>query len=100
MKYKLSPPMFVGDLANRIEIDELEIKSMSMTFDPQDPVLSIVFLHKPTGWQHNIVYVDSSAVEFWARTLEPEFDFLLAAVLKKMVTDQKLPPGALIEEKT
>jgi len=95
MKYKLSTPVSVGDLTQRIEVDELEIESLSLIFDPQRPVLSIVLLHRPSGWQHNVVYRDSSAVEFWARVYEAEFDFLHKAVLQKIIADKKLPEGTI-----
>lgn len=95
MAYKFEQPIRVGDLDNSILVDALEIQSVSLTFDPQLPVLSIVLVHKPSGWQHVVTYTDSSAVEFWARTFESQFDYICQCVIQKLVTDSKLPTGTL-----
>ena len=95
MKYKLNTPATVGDLTNPLTIDEFELHSISMTFDPQNPVLSVVLEHKASGWKHVVTYTDSTAVEFWARAYNDEFDFLHGAVLKKLIADGKLPLGTL-----
>ncbi len=95
MKYKLKNPATIGDLANPVLIEELELFSMSMTFDPEEPVLSVVLIHRTSGWKHVVTYTDPTAVEFWAHLYEAEFDFLRRAVLQKLVADGKLPPGTL-----
>ena len=95
MKYVLAKPISMGDLANSFVVDELELRSLSLTFDPENPVLSAVLEHKATGWQHVVTYFDSTAAEFWARTAEPQFDAIARALLEKLATDGKLPPGTL-----
>lgn len=93
MKFKLATPITVGDLTNSVIVDELEVESLSVAFDPQVPVLSVVLLHRTSGWQHNVVYRDSSAVEFWARLCEQSFDTICNELLKKLVFDNSLPAG-------
>src|SRR5689334_14351645 len=94
MKYTLTTPVTIGDLANLITVDELELKSISLTFDPLQPVLSIVLVHPTSGWQHVVTYTDSSAVQFWAQALASQFDAIAAAAIQKLVDDGKLPAGA------
>lgn len=95
MKYVLTPSITVGDFSNQTVIDELEIQSASLCFDPQVPTLSVVLLHKPSGFQHVVTYRDSSAVEFWAKTFAGQFDFLAQALLQKLAADSKLPAGTI-----
>lgn len=95
MKHVLNQPVAVGDFAKSVQIDELEMESVSLTFDAQRPVLSFVMLHRASGWQWNVVYSDSSAVEFWARTLESQFDEIIRKGFLKMADDNKIPPGTL-----
>jgi hypothetical protein len=97
MKYKFAQPVRVGDLNSAILVDELEFKTMSLSFDPQDPVVSVVLVHKATGWTHNVIYTDSTAVEFWARTMEAQFDLICRSLVEKMSVDAKLPAGTLTE---
>lgn len=95
MKYTLAVPVTIGDLSNPLQVDCLELHSLSITFDPEGPVLSAVLVHQPSGWKHNVVYTDSGAVEFWARTLEKEFDAVMRGIGEKLVRDGKLPAGTL-----
>lgn len=95
MKYKFTSPIRIGDLANSILVDELEVESISLIFDPQRPVLSIVLIHKQSGWTHNVVYTDSTAVEFWARLCEQSFDSICNELLKKLMSDKNLPTGSI-----
>lgn len=97
MKYKLHQTMRVGDFTNWVDVDEMEVKSVSVTFDPQRPVLSVVLIHQASGWQHNVVYTDSTAVEFWARTMEQQLDAVCRALVEKLARDAKLPAGTLVE---
>lgn len=94
MKYKLRVPVTIGDLLNPITIDEFEFHSISLTFDPERPVLSMVLEHKASGWKHAVTYVDSSAAEFWARTMEAPIDAIVKAAIEKLVADNKLPAGS------
>ena len=98
MTYTLASPVNVsGDLSNPLLVDSLELFSVSLTFDPQEPVLSAVLVHKPSGWKHNVVYRDSTAVEFWARAMEQQFDAVCRALMEKLAGDAKLPAGTLTE---
>jgi len=54
--YKLKTPITVGDIKNQIVVDELAVKSISLTFMAKEPVISIVFLHPASDWQHNVCY--------------------------------------------
>ena len=95
MKYTLATPVNVGGFDNPVQIDSFEVHSVSLTFDPQLPVLSVVLEHKASGWKHNLVYRDSSAAEFWARTMEQQLDAVCRALVEKLAGDGKLPPGAV-----
>ncbi len=95
MNYKFAQPVTIGDLANPVTVQELTLHSVSLTLDPERPVLSVVLEHKDSGWKHVVTYTDSTAVEFWARAQEAHFDAICEALLAKLAGDGKLPPGAL-----
>src|SRR6266404_1211523 len=97
MKYTLATPVNVGGFDNPLQIDSFEVHSISLTFDPQSPVLSVVLEHKASGWKHNVVYRDSTAVEFWARTMEQQLDAVCRALVEKLAADARLPAGTLDE---
>jgi hypothetical protein len=96
--YKLAMPMTVGDLANRISIDQLELVSISLNFEPfytgqatPIAILSIVLLHRASGWKETITYQDGSALAFWTA----HAPVLEAAILAKLMADAKLPAGTV-----
>jgi len=97
MKLKLNSPVEVGDLVNPVSVDELEIIAISLNFDPyyaedkQKPraILSIVLLHRASGYKQPITYEDASALEFCNQVK----DSLKTAVWQKLSADKKLPNG-------
>lgn len=102
-KFTLATPMMVGDLANRISIDVLQVSAISFQFDPAlagasvpQMIVSIVLKHPASGWPHNVVYkgdVDGSAALAWFNS---NFALqLVTAVLNRMVADGKLPMGVV-----
>ncbi len=102
-QFKLTTPMIVGDLANRITIDQLQVTAISFQFDPSltgaavpQMIVSIVLKHPASGWSHNVVYkgdVDGAAALAWFNSAFAQQ--LVTAVLNKLIADGKLPPGAL-----
>ena len=100
MKYTFNEVVNVGDLRDRIPVGSLEIESISLRLDPQSPCLSVVLRHAATGWQHTETYRDTSAVEFWARTWEKEFDAIGRGILEKLAAEGKLPAGSVSEAAT
>jgi len=98
MKYRLTQPMTVGDLTNPILIDELELASVAVNFEPEwasqgKATLSVVLVHLASGYKTNIVYRDATALTFW-RNLNLA-DKVTSAILNKLQTDGKLPPGSI-----
>jgi hypothetical protein len=99
MTFTLSTPIQVGDLTNPILIDKLELSSVSFNFEPErssqgTAILSVVLVHRPSGYKHNVVYDDSSALEFW-KHIEQEEEVISKEVLGKLIADGKLPAGTL-----
>lgn len=96
MEYTLTNPVTVGDLSNPITVDKLEVASFSMNFEPTlsdngTAVLSVVLVHRASGYTMNIVYRDASALSFWqnhSATLETD-------IFAKLVADSKLPAGTV-----
>jgi hypothetical protein len=96
MEYTLTTPVTVGDLSNPITVDKLEVASISMNFEPfysdkGTAILSVVLVHRASGYKMNIVYQDASALEFWqshSATLE-------ADVFSMLMADGKLPAGTV-----
>lgn len=94
--FKLTQPITIGDITNSIVVDQLDLHSISLAFDPQAPVLSAVLEHKASGWKHVVTYVDPTVVQFWANgTQVAHFDAIVAGLVQKLVTDGKLPAGRL-----
>lgn len=110
MIYKLDIPITVGDFENQIVVDQLELRSMSMVLDGANPVLSIVLIHVVSGWSHNIVYRDATAMDFW-NSLEsgsatsrsaptggaaaPAPSAVSSQIFAKLMADKKLPSGSV-----
>lgn len=96
MEYTLTNPITVGDLSNLVTIDKLEVASFSMNFEPclsdnGTAVLSVVLVHRASGYKMNVVYQDASALTFWQQhsaTLESD-------AFAKLIADGKLPAGTV-----
>lgn len=99
MVYKLTPPMHVGDLVGGITVDQLQLVSVSINFDTVyaskgNAILSVILLHPSSGWKHNIVYQDASALTFWNSTMDAN-SACSNAIFQKLIADGKLPAGTL-----
>lgn len=107
MIYKLDTPITVGDFDNQIIVDQLELRSMSMVMDAANPTLSIVLIHVASGWSHNIVYRDATAMDFWnglesgvpAASKTPSGNTpapgqVSSQIFAKLIADKKLPAGS------
>ncbi len=99
MIYTLTNPASVGDLENPITIDKLELACVSLNFEPERSskgmaVLSIVLVHRASGYKHTVVYQDASALAFWT-ALDTAGSVVTKAVFAKLAADAKLPPGTL-----
>lgn len=96
MEYALTNPITVGDLQHQITVDKLELASISLNFEPfyadgGTAILSVVLVHRASGYRVNVVYQDASALAFWQQhsaTLESD-------VFSKLIADGKLPAGTL-----
>lgn len=96
MQYTLATPTTVGDLQHQTVIDKLEIASISMNFEPLysdngTAILSVMLVHRESGYKMNVVYSDASALAFWQAhqgTLGPD-------AFAKLIADSKLPAGTL-----
>jgi hypothetical protein len=56
--------------------------------------MSVVLVHRESGYKHNVVYSDNSALDFWQR-IEKEEEVISKEVLGKLIADGKLPAGTL-----
>lgn len=98
MKYTLANPVQVGDLTNPITVDSLEVGSFSMNFEPSisdsgNAILSVVLVHRASGYKMNIVYQNADALAFWT-----ERESVLGTdIFNKLISDGKLPNGSLSE---
>jgi hypothetical protein len=99
MIYTLTNPITVGDLTNPITVDKLELASISLNFEPiysdtGKAILSIVLVHRASGYKVNIVYNDATALNFW-NALNTASSVVTKAAFTKMTADGKLPAGTL-----
>jgi hypothetical protein len=99
MIYTLATPITVGDLTNPIMVDKLELASISLNFEPVysdkgTAILSVVLVHRASGYKVNVVYNDATALTFWT-TLDTANSVVTQAVFSKLTTDGKLPAGNL-----
>jgi hypothetical protein len=97
--YTLTNPITVGDLTNPITVDKLELASVSLNFEPiyadkGTAILSIVLVHRASGYNVNVVYSDATALSFWS-TLNTANSLVTKSVFAKMTADNKLPAGTL-----
>ena len=99
MIYTLTNPMTVGDFANPILIDKLELASVSLNFEPfysdkGTAMFSIVLVHRASGYKVNVVYSDATALSFWTN-LNTAGSVVTKSVFTKLTADGKLPAGTL-----
>jgi hypothetical protein len=99
MIYTLTSPITVGDLTNPIIVDKLELSAVSLNFEPErtatgTAVLSIVLVHRASGYKVSIVYSDATALAFW-NALNTASSVVTKAVFTKLNADGKLPAGIL-----
>ncbi len=98
MIYTLTMPVTVGELTNPITINQLELASVSLNFEPErsskgTAILSIVLVHRASGYKVNVVYSDATALAFWM-SLDAGAS-VTRALFQKLAADGKLPAGAL-----
>jgi len=90
----------VGELGRQIALDELELACLSFNFEPersdrQVAILSIVLVHRASGYKVSIKYDDTAdALEFWREINAGEA--LTRRVLRKLQEDGKLPVGEIV----
>ena len=101
--YKLKKPMTVGDMKNQIMVDELVVKSLSISFLAKEPVVSVVFLHPASGWQHNVCYgawntaeevkdqVHEASDIVWTQ-VDAELKKVIDALVQLMIAHGHVPP--------
>jgi hypothetical protein len=99
MVYTLTNPITVGDLTNPIAVDKLELASVSLNFEPVysdkgAAILSIVLVHRASGYKVNVVYNDATAMAFWT-ALNTAGSVVTKSVFAKLTADGKLPAGTL-----
>lgn len=99
MIYTLTNPITVGDLTNPLLVDKLELSAISLNFEPErtitgTAILSIVMVHRASGYKVNIVYSDATALAFWT-ALNTANSLVTKAVFAKLTADGKLPAGTL-----
>ena len=98
MIYTLATPVTVGDINNQTVIDQLELASMSLNFEPVysdkgTAFLSIVLVHRASGHKINVVYSDASALDFWTKLNAG--GAVESSVFAKLRADGKLPVGTV-----
>lgn len=99
MIYTLTTPITVGDLTSPITVDKLELSGVSLNFEPErtangTAILSIVLVHRASGYKVNVVYNDATALAFWS-ALNTATSVVTKAVFAKLTADGKLPTGTL-----
>jgi hypothetical protein len=96
LRYKLTSPVNVGDLAQSIQVSELKLVSISLNYTDvytkaNEAILSVCMIEPSTGYPVNVVYQDASALSM-ARTIEAQIG---AEIFQKLAADGKLPAGTL-----
>jgi hypothetical protein len=102
MIYTLTNPLTVGDLTNPVTVDKLELASVALNFEPTYAdkgvaILSIVLVHRASGYKVNVVYNDATAMAFWT-ALNTVGSVVTKSVFAKLAADAKLPTGTLDAE--
>lgn len=96
MIYKLATPVHVGDLNSPLQVDALEISALSFNLDIEHKdhaILSVVLIHRSSGWKHTVTYQDAAARKFWDDLNGG--NAVNSVVFAKLMTDKKLPEGSL-----
>lgn len=96
MIYKLATPVHVGDLNSPLQVDALEISALSFNLDVEHKdhaILSVVLIHRASGWKHTVTYQDGTALAFW-NALNGG-NAVSSVVFAKLTADKKLPEGSL-----
>ena len=88
----LSEPIEMGDLANRITVQHLEIVAIAINLQAihvaqGNAALSLILEDPDTGWKTTITYRDASALAFWGALDESVTLALLQAVWDKLAAD-------------
>jgi len=86
-------------LTNPITVNALELSAVSLNFEPERSsngvaILSIVLVHRASGYKFNIVYNDATALAFWT-ALNTASSVVTKAVFAKLTADGKVPAGTL-----
>lgn len=99
MVYTLSNPIAVGDLTNPITVDQLQLISISLNFEPLyqsagKAILSVRLIHPTSGYVVNVTYQDATALDFWNTKMNAA-GAVETLVLNKLRADGKLPNGTI-----
>jgi hypothetical protein len=97
--YRFKNPVRVGDLSQSIEVQELQLASVSVNFQNHyakngTAILSVVLEDLASGHKLNVVYNDADALALW-QELDTIDGRITLVILNKLQADGKLPPGAI-----
>lgn len=102
-RYVLSNPVEVGDLDNRITVDELVVTGFGFNLQPHYTAqgkagLSVTLTHLPSGVSKTVTYEDDTALAMAhaLNTADLSTKSLLTRLLEKLQTDGKLPAGSVV----
>ncbi len=102
-KIQFNPPIEVGDLNNRIQVDEMGLVAFSfnrqLEFESQgQAVLGIMLEHPATRWTHSVAYRDMQALALTNSILRGNFSVrsLDKMLIQKLLADGKIPTGQIV----
>lgn len=99
MIYTLNTPVMVGDLANPITIDAVELASVSFNFEPAysdagTAIVSVVLVHRASGYKYNVVFNDAASLTQWAN-FDGVNNAITKAIFNRLKIAGKIPAGDL-----
>jgi len=100
VKVRLAQPITVGTIYNQITVKEMEIASVSFNFEPElkkrgKAILSVVLVDPATGWKHNIVIRDATALNVWQAV--DKNNNISRRLLTQILGEGRLPAGEIFE---
>jgi len=94
MKITFSSPVAVGDLANRVTLNSLQLKSVAFNLaGPKghpNVLVSVTLTDPATGYDAHFVYEDDADTPALWNQAAGEW---VGALLQRLIKDGKLPPG-------
>lgn len=94
--FTLAQPATIGNLGNQVTVSSLQLTGITFSSTPEiaqlgTGELTILLTDPKSGYQEQITYRDSSALDLWLKI----GDTVASAVFEKLIADAKIPTGTV-----